>query len=146
MPQVEFHSGVAAPTHYACRLLRKACRQRVPVLVTAPAATLELLDRELWTFEALEFVPHRRVHGLRSVDAALGRTPIWLCEVLPSVPGPKVLLNIDGEAPANGDAFERIIEIVAAGHEQVQRGRARWREYESRGWPLRHHPHAGRPG
>ena len=60
MPQVEFHSGVAQPLNFACRLLRKACRQRVPVLVSAPAPTLDALDRELWTFEALEFLPHRR--------------------------------------------------------------------------------------
>ena len=61
MPQVEFHSGVAAPLQYACRLLRKAWRQQVAVLVTAPPPLLAALDRELWTFEALEFVPHRRL-------------------------------------------------------------------------------------
>ena len=142
MPQVEFHSGVAAPVHFACRLLRKACRQHVAVLVTAPPDTLEQLDRELWTFEPLAFVPHRRLRDPGSIDAALRRTPIWLCETAPPPPGPGVLLNIGGAEPADAERFERIIEIVAAVPQQAQRARARWRGYEALGWPLQHHSHA----
>ena len=138
MPQVEFHSGVAAPLQYACRLLRKAWRQQVAVLVTAPPPLLAALDRELWTFEALEFVPHRRLQHGQGVDAALQRTPIWLCEVPPAAPGPKVLLNIDGAMPAPDTGFERIIEIVAADGDERGRARLRWREYEARGWPITH--------
>lgn len=138
MAQVEFHSGVAQPLNFTCRLLRKACRQRVPVVVTAAAGTLDALDRELWTFEPLEFLPHRRwLEGLGA--AALRRTPIWLCEHVPQEHSSKVLLNIDGEAAPPGEGFERIIEIVAASAEARQRGRLRWREYEARGWPIKHH-------
>lgn len=139
MPQVEFHSGVAQPLDFACRLLRKAYRQRVPVLVTAPAHTLDALDRELWTFEALEFLPHRRWREGLVADAALRRTPIWLCERAPQELSSPVLLNIDGAAAPVGDAFERIIEIVAVSAEARQRGRLRWREYEARAWPIKHH-------
>lgn len=139
MPQVEFHSGVAQPLNFACRLLRKACRQRVPVLVSAPAPTLDALDRELWTFEALEFLPHRRWREGQVADAALGRTPIWLCERVPPELSCPVLLNIDGAAAPSGGAFERIIEIVATSADERQRGRLRWREYEARGWPIKHH-------
>lgn len=139
MPQVEFHSGVAQPLNFACRLLRKACRQGVPVLVSAPAPTLDALDRELWTFEALEFLPHRRWHEGQRVDAALRRTPIWLCERLPPELSSRVLLNLDGEAAQFGEAFERLIEIVSASTEARQRARQRWREYAARGWPIRHH-------
>lgn len=139
MPQVEFHSGVAQPLHFACRLLRKACRQGVPVLVSAPAPTLDALDRELWTFEPLEFLPHRRWRDGQTIDAGLRRTPIWLCERVPQELASKVLLNIDGAAAPSGEAFERIIEIVATSTEARQRGRLRWREYEARGWPIKHH-------
>ena len=139
MPQVEFHSGVAQPLNFACRLLRKACRQRVPVLVSAPAPTLDALDRELWTFEALEFLPHRRWREGQVADAALRRTPIWLCEREPPELSCPVLLNIDGAAAPSGGAFERIIEIVATSADERQRGRLRWREYEARGWPIKHH-------
>ena len=142
MAQVDFHSGVDAPVRFACRLLRKAWRQGVAVLVIAPSNTLAALDRELWTFEAQEFVPHLRVQPGRGVDAVLRRTPIWLCEGEPPRPCPRVLVNLGGDPPEVGEPFERIIEIVPVEGEERQRARARWRAYESRGWTIRHHPQA----
>ena len=139
MPQVEFHSGVAAPVQFACRLLRKAYRQGVDVVVSAPAPTLLALDRELWTFEAQEFVPHLRVKPGQPLDAALRRTPIWLCEDAPPSPSPKVLVNLGAEPPDGGASFDRIIEIVSAADEERQRARMRWRAYEARGWAIKHH-------
>jgi DNA polymerase-3 subunit chi len=53
-----------------------------------------------------------------------------------------VLVNLDGEPPEGGEAFERIIEIVSVEGEERRRARSRWRTYESRGWTLRHHPQA----
>jgi DNA polymerase III subunit chi len=140
LPQVDFHSGVGAPVHFACRLLRKAWRQGVAVLVTAPSATLAMLDRELWTFEAQEFVPHLRVRPGQSVDAAMRRTPIWLCEGEPPGPCPRVLVNLGADLPHGGEPFDRIIEIVPSDGEERQRARARWRAYEAQGWTIRHHP------
>jgi len=142
MPQVEFHSGVAAPLHFACRLLRKAYRQGAKVVVTAPASTLQALDRELWTFEPQEFVPHLRLKPGQLLDAALRLTPIWLCEDAPPNPCPKVLVNLGAEPPGGGESFERIIEIVSTEGEDRQRARTRWRAYEARGWAIKHHAQA----
>jgi DNA polymerase III subunit chi len=139
MPLVEFHSGVQAPVAFACRLLRKAWRQAVAVSVVAPAPLLQQLDRELWTFEPLEFVPHLRVRPGQPVDAALRRTPVWLCEGEPPAGAPNVLVNLGGVLPADAERYGRIIEIVSADAEQRQAARARWRECEARGWPIRHH-------
>ena len=145
MPQVEFHTGVATPVHFACRLLRKAWRQGVAVAVTGPPQTLQALDRELWTFEAQEFVPHLRVRPGQALDAALRRTPIWLCEGMPPRPHPAVLVNLGGQPPDGGEPFARIIEIVPVADDDARRSaRARWRAYEARGWAIRHHaPAAG---
>jgi len=140
--QVDFHSGVQQPLQFACRLLRKACRQGVAVLVTAPCATLDALDRELWTFEAQEFLPHLRVRPGQAVDAAMRRTPIWLSEGDPPRPCPKVLVNLGADWPDGGESFERIIEIVSGDADDRQRARVRWRACEARGWSLRHHPQA----
>lgn len=140
MPRVDFHSGVDAPLHFACRLLRKAWRQGASTLVGAPASTLEALDRELWTFEALEFVPHARVRPGQGVDATLRRTPIWLCEGTPPQPAPKIWVNLGVDLPEGSEAFERIIEIVSPEDEPRRLARARWRAYEARGWTIRHHP------
>jgi DNA polymerase III subunit chi len=142
MVRVEFHSGVAEPLQFACRLLRKALRQGVPVLVTASAATLQALDRELWTFEAQAFVPHLYLRPGQAVDAALRRTPIWLCEEEPPLASPKVLLNLGGHACFEPGRFERIIEVVSADAEERQLARARWRDYEARGWDIKHHAQA----
>jgi DNA polymerase III subunit chi len=142
MVRVEFHTGVVEPVHFACRLLRKALRQGVPVLVTAPAPTLQALDRALWTFDAQEFLPHLTVRRGQEVGAALRRTPIWLCEDEPPPGGPKVLLNLGRRAGCEPSRFERIIEVVSADAEERQLARARWRDYDARGCDIQHHPHA----
>jgi len=135
--QVEFHTGVADPVGFACRLLRKAWAARVPLLVTAPADTLGLLDQALWTFEAQTFVPHVRLPG--PAAALAPRTPIWLAEAPPPRPRPAVLVNLAADPPAQADDFERVIEIVGIGDAERLAGRRRWRHYE--GWgvtPLHH--------
>jgi DNA polymerase-3 subunit chi len=142
MAQVDFHSGVVAPVYFACRLLRKAWRQGAQLLVGAPASMLNALDRELWTFEAHEFVPHRRVQPGQEVDAVIRRTPIWLCEGAPAQPVPKIWVNLGADLPACIEVFERIIEVVPTEDEARRRARERWRTYEARGWIIRHHPQA----
>jgi DNA polymerase-3 subunit chi len=143
MPQVEFHSGLAEPLRYACRLLRKAWRQGVRVAVTAPGPVLQALDRELWTFEAHEFVPHKRiggVHGDETAEDVVRRlTPIWLCDGDVPAGGPKILVNLGATAPADAERFERIIELVSQEAQERRDARARWRDYEARGWPIQHH-------
>ena len=139
MPQVEFHSGVQAPVSFACRLLRKAWRQGATVSVIAPSPLLQQLDRELWTFEPLEFVPHLCVRPGQPVDAALRRTPVWLCEGTPPADAPTVLLNLGAELPADAERYGRIIEIVSTEAEQRRAARTRWRACEARGWQIRHH-------
>lgn len=143
--EVEFHTGVADPVAFACRLLRKAYRKGSRVLVTAPAATLATLDRELWVFEERDFVPHLRVQG--AVPAVLAaRTPIWLAEAPPgAVDGaPDVLVNLGAEMPADLQPFVRVIEVVGADAEAVQAGRQRWRTYAGRGLQITHHGAAAR--
>jgi len=135
--EVEFHTGVVDPLAYACRLLRKAYRSGARVLVTAPPATLALLDRALWTFEEREFLPHVRQPG--APEAVAARTPIWLAPRadLPAVP--PLLVNLGADAPADLSPFERLIEIVGSEAEEADRGRQRWRAYKARGLGIVHH-------
>jgi DNA polymerase-3 subunit chi len=142
MTQVEFHSGVGDTVRYACRLLRKAWRQGLAVLVTAPPATLQALDRELWTFEALAFIPHQHIAPGREIDAALRRTPIWLCAGEAPASSPKVLLNLGAGMQGHPERFERIIELVSNDTEERQLARQRWRDYEALGMGIRHHARA----
>ena len=141
--EVEFHTGVADRVGFACRLLRKACRSGARVLVTAPPGVLAELDRSLWTFEEREFLPHVRVPG--GAPAVCRRTPIWLATAAPVVvdaaagPAPRLVVNLGAEAPADLQALDRLIEVLSAEADDVDRGRARWRAYKAAGMNIVHH-------
>lgn len=137
MTEVEFHTGVQDPVGFACRLLRKAYRQGVRVLVTAPAERLAELDRQLWVLEERDFVPHVCVPGVAAALAA--RTPIWLAASAGVPDAPRVVVNLGAEAPADPATLERLIEVVAADADEMDRGRSRWRAYKSVGLEIRHH-------
>lgn len=141
MIDVEFHTGVADPVGFACRLLRKAVRRGVRVRVIAPADTLDALDRALWTFDEIDFIPHVRVPG--ATAAAAGRTPVWLAptahDTAGSAPQPAVLVNLGADAPADLGGLERLIEIVSTSTDEVARGRSRWRVYQARGLGVTNH-------
>ena len=140
LEEVEFHTGVADRLRFACRLLRKAYRQGARIVVMAPADQLAALDRELWTFDERDFVPHLRVGA--SARPAAARTPIWLVEGQAPADAPDILVNLGAGAPAQPERFRRIIEIVGA--EDAEAGRQRWRQYKAQGLRIRHHaPEAG---
>jgi DNA polymerase III subunit chi len=140
--EVEFHTGVDDRVAFACRLLRKAYRKGVRVLVTAPGPVLAALDRELWVFEERDFVPHVRIVAATAAATA-ARTPIWLTEGRVPAGAPGVLVNLGAEPPEDLAPFERVIEIVSREAEDEAAGRARWRTYKARGLDVRHHPAAG---
>ena len=54
MTDIAFHTGIANPLDYACRLLRKAYRSGARVAVHGEPALLDRLDQALWTFEPVE--------------------------------------------------------------------------------------------
>jgi DNA polymerase-3 subunit chi len=134
-PQVEFHTGVADELGFACRLLRKAYHKGARVLVRAPSARLAS-----WTVSSgpLPSASSCRTCACSAPAAPplAARTPIWLVDGEAPAGCPPVLVNLGAEAPAQPQAFERIIEIVGCRRRRRQRGRARWR-------PTR--PGAGRP-
>ena len=143
MTEVEFHTGVADPVAFACRLLRKAAHQGERVQVTAPPAVLSQLDRSLWTLEAQGFVPHVRMPGAPA--AVAGRTPIWLTAAVLQDNAPRVLMNLGADRPAQTDTLDRVIEIVSGEDAAAASGRERWRAYKSLGLAPKHHADPGPP-
>lgn len=145
---VEFHTGVAEPLGYACRLLRKAQRSGARVLVLAPPAVLAQLDQALWTFDAQSFVPHLRVAP--DASPALARTPIWLAESERAAAGvdadpPDVVVALQCDPAPDADRHVRIIEVVGDDDAARAAGRARWRHYEQLGIRPSHRSVAARP-
>ena len=146
--EVEFHTGVADKLGFACRLLRKAYRKGSRVLVTAPTELLGQLDRELWTFEERDFVPHVLLGDLavRSLPGAavIARSPIWLGDGVPMAGAPDILVNLGADPPDDLERLTRVIEIVGVDPDDEQAGRQRWRTYKARGLAITHHTAAAR--
>lgn len=139
MPQVEFHHGIGNKLGYACRLLRKAHRAGAQVAVTGDLATLQALDRELWTFDEQEFVPHVLATGA-PLPERLHATPIWLSPDPLSAPGDRsVLVNVGRSLPEGLDRYRRLFDLVSSEPDDRQEGRLRWKAYAAMGWDVRPH-------
>lgn len=139
MTEVSFHFNVPDRTEYTCRLLRKATRQGARVVVTGPAQVLAGLDRALWTFDPLEFVPHLLLRRDEAVPQRLADTPVWLLEDAATSMHHDVLLNLGHEAPSGFESFARLIEIVSIGDDDRAAARGRWKHYAGRGYDIKRH-------
>lgn len=139
MRRVEFHHGIGNKLAYACRLLRKAHRAGARVAVTGDLATLQALDRELWTFDDQEFLPHVLAAG-KPLPERLNATPIWLSHDPSSAPGERsILVNVGRTMPAGMDRFERLFDLVSSEPDDRQEGRLRWKAYAAQGWDVQPH-------
>jgi DNA polymerase-3 subunit chi len=133
LTRLEFHTGIADPLGYGCRLLRKAYRRGVRVVACGEPERLSRLDTLLWTFEQLEFVPHARLRAGERPDATMQRTPIWLADRGADWPACDLVVNLGDHAVDDAQRYPRVIEIVGDDEAGIQAGRARWREYAAAG-------------
>src|SRR3989442_9414329 len=126
MTDIPFHSGVPDKLAYACRLLRKAYRSNARVVVSGPADTLGRLDKLLWVFDDLEFIPHVHARAGATLPRALSRTPIWLLDPGVAPPHNDVLLHLGLEPTADCEAFARVTAVVSnePAHRDPARGAA----------------------
>ena len=136
MTEVMFHFNVPDKVGYACRLLRKAYGAGSKVGVVADDKTLQALDKALWAFSALEFLPHCAASGKPGVVAA---SPILLATDSASFPHAQVLLHLGHEVPAGFERFERLIELVSTDETDRAHARRRWRHYGERGYTMIRH-------
>ncbi|MGE0312567.1 MAG: DNA polymerase III subunit chi [Lautropia sp.] len=135
MTQVDFHVNLADKFAYACRLVRKVRQSDRRVVVHCDDDdALERIDRALWSFAPLEFIPH-----VRATDAVAARTPVLLATGEQALAHYDVLVNLGCAPPACFTRFERLLELVSDEDEDRQAGRARYRHYKDRGYPLSLH-------
>ena len=146
MTEVKFHFNVADRTDYACRLLRKATRQGAHIVVTAPAAVLAKFDRDLWTFDALEFLPHVLLRAgspaPEPMSEQLRATRIWLSPDAATSGGRDVLVHLAADAvepPAGFEQFARVIDIVSLDPQERLAARQRWKHYAANGCTVTGH-------
>ena len=135
MTRIDFHSNVPDKLAYACRLARKAymAHNRV-VLLTDDASALAALDAALWTFSALDFLPH-----VPAGDALAAQTPIVLTDSdSAALPHFDILVNLSRRVPANFARFERVFEIVSTHPDDAALGRERYVYYREQAYQPTH--------
>lgn len=134
MTRIDFHTHVADRLSYVCRLTRKVYGAGKAVLVLGESTELAALDTALWTFSALEFIPHCMAN-----DPLASVTPVVLTDDLARAPHHAVLVNLRAHVPANFARFERLLEVVGDASEALDAGRERYRFYRDRGYQLSSH-------
>ncbi len=135
MPQqVSFYSEAAEPLRFACRLVRRALASGKPLGICVAPGQAAALDALLWSFDASEFIPHRRWDG--ATPPAPGE--VLLVEDAAVLPHRGLLLNLSEALPEAAFEFERVLEVVGQSPEEVQAGRLRYRAYKQSGAMLDH--------
>jgi DNA polymerase-3 subunit chi len=137
MTEVAFHFNAPDKLGYACRLLRKAFASGSRVVVTGSPELLRELDTALWTFGALEFVPH--CHAAQQGERVQARSPVVLSESPRAAPHQQVLVNLGGPVPEGFERFERLIEVVTEDDGDKAQARQRWKHYADRGYAIVRH-------
>jgi DNA polymerase-3 subunit chi len=101
---------------------------RAVVQVSDPAVR-DALDRHLWVYRADSFLPHGAVN-----DDHAPRQPIWLTTGDDNPNGANVRFLADRSAPAEPDAYERIVILFSADDaEAVAQARRLWKPLKAAG-------------
>ncbi len=124
------------PLRLVCELARRAFESEQPTLVLArDAAQAEELDDLLWSFDPDAYLPHQIAGIADPEDDEV--TPILVVPPGVETPSRPLVINLR-DAAATGD-FARVLEVVPADESSREPLRARWREYQQRGFELTKH-------
>ncbi|MFD1711738.1 DNA polymerase III subunit chi [Ottowia sp. GY511] len=141
MTEVAFHFNVPDRLGYACRLLRKAYATGGRTVVVGSAEQIHALDTALWTFSALDFIPHARASA---PPETLAHTPVVLATDAQEVEGAQIMVHLGETVPAGFERFERLIELVGTDQAGRAHARQRWRHYADRGYEIKRHDAAAK--
>lgn len=124
---------------FACRLASKALSGGKRVhLHTQDATQAQAIDELLWRYPEQRFLPHVLLeHELpQPADQQATTAPISIGTQDPQ-DCDEVLINLASSIPSFFGRFDRVAEIVLGN--QREDGRARYKSYRDRGYPLFHH-------
>lgn len=135
MTTIDFYFNAGDRLQVACRLAGKAAAQKKRMLLYAPEAEMaSRIDKLLWTWPAIAFVPHCTPH-----DPLAAETPILIAADAQTPPGCELLLNLGADCPPHFERFDRLLEIVGTDEAERQAGRSRYRFYLERGYKIANH-------
>jgi len=142
MPRVDFYilsdPLPQARLKIACRIVEKAYEAGQKIYVqTAVEADSRAIDDLLWTFSDGSFIPHEIAGSAGAsherIVALIGTGPV------PDARYRQLIVNLSDALPPDGEAAERIVEIVAADAPCKGLARERFRVYRDRGCALDTH-------
>jgi DNA polymerase-3 subunit chi len=132
---IDFYFNAEDRFQVACRLAAKALAQKKRLLIYVPEAeAASRIDKLLWTWPAIGFVPHCAPH-----DPLAAETPVLVSSDADTPGTCELLLNLGGECPPHFGRFERLLEVVATDEAERQAARARYRFYQARGYKIMSH-------
>jgi len=132
---VDFYFNAEDRFQVACRLAGKALAQKKRMLIYAPdAEAASRIDKLLWTWPAIGFVPHCALH-----DPLAPETPVLIASDAETPAPCELLLNLAAECPPHFERFERLLEVVPTDEGERRAGRERYRFYQSRGYKISAH-------
>ena len=139
MTTIDFYFNAEDRLQVACRLAAKAFGQKKRMLIYAPDGdTASRIDKMLWTWQAVGFVPH-----VAAGDELAAETPLLIASGEETPAGCGLLLNLSSEAPPHFARFERLLEVVSADEAERAAARGRYRFYQERGYKIANHDLAG---
>ena len=118
------------PLLLVCELTKKAYLAQQPLLILVRDLTqADAVDELLWAFDEDAFIPHQLAGD--DDDAA---TAVLIVPPGVDTADRPLLINLR-ESCADG-RYARVLEVVAADPAERTGSRARWREYQQRGFEL----------
>jgi DNA polymerase III subunit chi len=130
---IDFYFNAEDRLQVACRLAGKAVKQGSRLLIYAPEPeTASRIDKLLWTWPAIGFVPHCAVRAPHAAE-----TPVLIGSGEDTPEGCELLLNLGTECPPHFERFTRLLEVVSEADKEA--GRARFRFYRERGYKITNH-------
>ncbi|HEY6896050.1 MAG TPA: DNA polymerase III subunit chi [Rhodocyclaceae bacterium] len=138
MTRIRFLHSAPDRLHTAAAWVALCWQERRPLTIYAPGDLGERLDRQLWTHNALSFVPHCRA------DSPLANeTPILIDDRLDTLRQDQLLLNLSNELPPGFARFEELVEIVSTADADKLPARERYKHYRERGYELQNEDISG---
>jgi DNA polymerase-3 subunit chi len=135
MTSIDFYFNAPDRLQVACRLAGKAASQDKRMLIYAPQGDMaQRIDRLLWTWQAIGFVPHCALNDPLAAD-----TPVLIATGEDTPAACELLLNLSDECPPHFARFERLLEVVPADDAERQAGRERYKFYRDRGYRIANH-------
>ena len=139
MSQVDFHiiesKDSAASLSHACRLVRKAYKNGFRVYIRAEnEQDLNTLDKLLWTFSDLDFIPHA------ILDTESGQEPVIIGMIEHQGDDKTILINLSTKMSENYSSYSLVFELISNDPTAIDAGRDRYRSYRQMNDELSTHP------